>query len=150
MRMLRYLLACFLLLTGWPEANAQATQPRTYRKLPAYSIRKARPKRAATTGKVRPTGTTVRSQGSSDHLYLAPGLPMHKQLGYAHMGSYSGRETLPRRPAAKVPVTKQPANTSLSSGTKPATSKVKAKAPADSKTKVKTKPKKARRWKLFG
>jgi hypothetical protein len=123
--MFRYLLASLLLVTfAVADADAQ-TKPRAARKkIAPYSTRGARkaPNINPHTGK--PYGAGVPEDIKNGSMsYLAPSMPMRKQVGYASNGGYNDNRT-PR------PRYTKPANNSLSRDNS---------APAPSKIKVKTK-----------
>ncbi|GAC1585865.1 MAG: hypothetical protein NVS3B25_00490 [Hymenobacter sp.] len=109
--MIRYFFASLLLVTfASMGASAQTTPGRAARKkIAPYSSRMARPAPAANinphTGK--PYGAGV-SQDMKDGLeYLAPSVPMRKQVGYKGMGGYNDNR-------APHPVYTKPANSTLS------------------------------------
>ena len=105
--MLRYFFAS-LLLVALVAADASAqTRPRAARKkIAPYSTRGARraPNINPHTGK--PYGAGVSQDIKDGTAYLAPGVPMRKQVGYNNNGGYN--DNRPRRPSYK-----KPANSSL-------------------------------------
>lgn len=125
--MLRYFFASLLLVTMVVADASAQTKPRAARrKIAPYSTRGARkaPNINPHTGK--PYGAGVSQDIKDGTAYLAPGVPMRKQVGYNNNGGYNDNRT-PR------PAYKKPTNSSLNrDNTVPV-------APA--KTKVKTKVK---------
>ena len=106
--MFRYFFASLLLvmfaITG---ANAQTKTRAARKKIAPYSARGARkaPNINPHTGK--PYGAGVSQDIKDGTAYLAPGVPMRKQVGYQNNGAYN--DNRPRRAAAP-----KPANSSLS------------------------------------
>ena len=123
--MLRYFFAVLLLITfGVADASAQARPRAARKKIAPYSTRGVRkaPNINPHTGK--PYGAGVSQDIKDGTAYLAPGVPMRKQVGYNNNGGYN--DNRPRRPSYK-----KPANSSLNrDNTTPL---------APGKTKVKTK-----------
>lgn len=121
--MLRYFFATLLLVTfAVTGANAQTRTRAARKKIAPYSTRGARkaPNINPHTGK--PYGAGVSQDIKDGTAYLAPGVPMRKQVGYQNNGGYNDNRT-PRPRYVK------PANSSLSrDGNVPvAPSKTKAK-----------------------
>lgn len=107
--MLRYVLAALVLFSlALADASAQ-TRPRAARKkIAPYSSRgPARPKVKINPHTGKPYGAGVPQDIKDGTSYLAPSMPMRKQVGYQGNGAYNDNRT--RRPA-----TKKPANSSLS------------------------------------
>ena len=110
LHMLRYFFASLLLLAlVGAEANAQTRPRAARRKIAPYSSRGAARKPAANinphTGK--PYGAGVPEEIKTGSMsYLAPSMPMRKQVGYQKMGGYNDNRT-PR------PAYKKPANSTL-------------------------------------
>ena len=106
--MFRYFFASLLLvmfaITG---ANAQTKTRAARKKIAPYSARGARkaPNINPHTGK--PYGAGVSQDIKDGTAYLAPGVPMRKQVGYQNNGGYNDNRT-PRPRYVK------PANSSLS------------------------------------
>ena len=125
--MLRYFFASILLVTMVVADASAQTKPRTARrKIAPYSTRGARkaPNINPHTGK--PYGAGVSQDIKDGTAYLAPGVPMRKQVGYNNNGGYNDNRT-PR------PSYKKPTNSSLNrDNTVPV-------APTKTKVKVKTK-----------
>ena len=94
--MLRVLLASLTLALLAPDASAQSTPARS-RKTAPYSVRSARRAPAVKinphTGK--PYGAGVSRDLRDGTSYLAPGMPMRRQVGYQGMGGYNDHR--PRR-----------------------------------------------------
>lgn len=110
--MLRYLIASLLIVVALADVGAQTAPARKARKKAVpYSVRKVRRGPAANinphTGK--PYGAGVLQEVKDGQAYLAPGVPMRRQVGYQGMGGYNSNR--PARPATKKPV-----NSSLSRG----------------------------------
>ncbi|MDB5233838.1 MAG: hypothetical protein JWR44_831 [Hymenobacter sp.] len=125
--MLRYLFASLLMVSFVAaDATAQTTPRAARKKIAPYSTRGARkaPNINPHTGK--PYGAGVPEEIKNGSMsYLAPSMPMRKQVGYASNGGYNDNRT-PRPRYVK------PANNSLSRDNS---------APAASKSKVKVKAK---------
>ena len=128
--MFRYIFPALLLLAlAGADASAQSRPRAARRKIAPYSSRTAARKPAANinphTGK--PYGAGVPEEIKNGSMsYLAPSMPMRKQVGYQRMGGYNDNRT-PR------PAYKKPANSTLSRDN--------ATPVAPAKTKVKTKVK---------
>ena len=126
--MLRSLLASLLLVTfAVADASAQAKPRAARKKIAPYSTRGARkaPNINPHTGK--PYGAGVPEDIKNGTMsYLAPSMPMRKQVGYASNGAYNDNRT-PR------PRYTKPTNSSLSRDSRPAA------APTKVKIKSKTK-----------
>lgn len=125
--MLRYVFASLLLL-AFAATDASAQTARKGKKLTPYSTRGARKAKPAVkinphTGK--PYGAGVPEEIKNGSMsYLAPSMPMRKQVGYTKNGGYNDNRT-PRPRYAK------PTNSSLSRDSNlpavPGKTKVKAK-----------------------
>ena len=123
--MFRYIFASLLLVTfAITGANAQTKTRAARKKIAPYSARGARkaPNINPHTGK--PYGAGVSQDIKDGTAYLAPGVPMRKQVGYQNNGGYNDNRT-PRPRYVK------PANSSLSRDSNVPV--------APGKTKVKTK-----------
>ncbi|MBF9222543.1 hypothetical protein [Hymenobacter ruricola] len=128
--MLRYFFASLLLLAfAASDASAQTTTRKARKKIAPYSSRGARKAKPAVkinphTGKPYGAGVPEDIKNGSTS-YLAPAMPMRKQVGYTGNGGYNDNRT-PR------PRYTKPANSSLSRDSNlpvaPAKTKVKAKA----------------------
>ena len=113
--MLRSLLLLALAALLLPAAHAQTNPARraTAKKTAPYSSRKAtrkvprRPTANINPHTGRPYGAGVPQDVKDGSSYLAPAMPMRKQVGYQNNGGYNDNRT---RPAA----TPKPANSSLS------------------------------------
>ena len=106
--MLRYFFVTLLLFTfAVTGANAQTGTRTARKKIAPYSTRGARraPNINPHTGK--PYGAGVSQDIKDGTAYLAPGVPMRKQVGYQNNGGYNDNRT-PRPRYVK------PANSSLS------------------------------------
>ena len=106
--MLRYFFVTLLLFTfAVTGANAQIGTRTARKKIAPYSTRGARraPNINPHTGK--PYGAGVSQDIKDGTAYLAPGVPMRKQVGYQNNGGYNDNRT-PRPRYVK------PANSSLS------------------------------------
>lgn len=108
--MIRSLIASLLVMLALANASAQtAPAHKARKKAVPYSVRKARRGPAANinphTGK--PYGAGVLQEVKDGQAYLAPGVPMRRQVGYQGMGGYNANR--PARPSAK-----KPTNSSLS------------------------------------
>jgi hypothetical protein len=89
-------------------ATAQTTPRKTTTK---KSVRKSRSGTKARRGKAYGSPGAYKpgkADPNRDTDYLAPGLPMRKQLGYKNMGTYSNR---PPRPSYKKKTTTSTSNT---------------------------------------
>ena len=106
--MFRYFFATLLLVTfAVTGANAQTKTRATRKKIAPYSTRGARkaPNINPHTGK--PYGAGVSQDIKDGTAYLAPGVPMRKQVGYQNNGGYNDNRT-------SRPRYVKPANSSLS------------------------------------
>ena len=126
--MLRYFFASFLLVAFVvADASAQTTPRAARKKIAPYSARGARkaPKAKINPHTGKPYGAGVPEEIKNGSMsYLAPSMPMRRQVGYTNNGGYNDNRT-PR------PAYKKPANSSLNrDNTVPV---------APGKTKVKTK-----------
>ena len=100
--MFRCLIASLLLMAvAFTDATAQSKPNRARKKRVPYSVRAARRAPAAPinphTGK--PYGYGVSQDIKDGSGYLAPGVPMRKQVGYTGNGGYN--DNRPHRPGIK-------------------------------------------------
>ncbi|WP_201985883.1 hypothetical protein [Hymenobacter rubidus] len=120
--MVRYFFALLLVGISLAEASAQATPHKKPVPYSTRGTRKAAPKINPHTGK--PYGFGVSQDIKDGTAYLAPAMPMRKQVGYQANGGYNDNRT-PR------PRYTKPANSSLSRDSKlpiaPGKAKVKTK-----------------------
>ena len=98
--MFRYFFAALLVIFTVTGANAQSSTRAARKKNAPYSTRGARkaPNINPHTGK--PYGAGVSQDIKDGTAYLAPGMPMRKQVGYQNNGGYNDNRT-PRSRYAK-------------------------------------------------
>ena len=105
--MFRYFFAALLVIFAVTGANAQSSTRAARKKIAPYSTRGVRKASNINPHTGKPYGAGVSQDIKDGTAYLAPGVPMRKQVGYQNNGGYNDNRT-PRSRYAK------PANSSLS------------------------------------